>query len=762
MNGPFGNMFPYTNFHGLNLDWVIQVTKDFLDQYTNIETTISDGLTALDEKAEALQQLLQDWYDTHSADIADQLAGALEDLNEWYTTHQDYLDQTLQQKTQAFNDAADAKGAETLDSIPDDYTELFNRVVTDSNTMSEISSVLPNKITPVYSSIEGIANFDGTGGYYETTYPYDFHTDTDNISCTGLIPINGFDSVIAYGRLNNNGFAITFLDSTGKVLPDISVTASTSSVEYIGRNINLNDDDYKDAFYVAVSYYGSESTGHEAFLKLTNIPIDTNDTNEYYGKLGQLPYHGYVHNTDYAIIWDTSNNVYATGLIPVKKGDFISAYGKMGSSAYLVSFFDKYKKFIPSISVIGTGVGNYVNVGIDTGSSSYNDIAYVLYSNYDNENKGCFFVTHEQTYNDELINKIPFLSMQHIPSSIEGGWNRGGHNSGSGIHSTPLIPINNKIVDKIQARTYINQNYYRIAFFDKKKSIMTSICRYNEALADVTEVIDITGSEYNNARYVSITSWAGSDGNIPGTEHWLFIHCHDYINALIAHTKNLNTNSIFKKVVCVGDSYMEGWFKVAGDSDWSAHPEYSWPHYMEHITGNEWVNLGISGATTWSWLSNTNGLAKAQQEGHTQAYVIGLLINDTAGSLGTAEDIGTENNTYYAGLSKVIRSLAAISPDAHIFVLTCPRYQNETYNNFNQAVRDIISTYTGTYKVHLIDLAANYKMFTTNSFASDSINGHYTAIGYQQMAEFLNYLISDYINNNVSNFQDVYKISYDE
>ena len=71
-NGPFGNMFPYTNFHSMNLDWVIQVAKDFLDQYTNIQQTITDGLDALDAKKEALEALLQVWYDEHSQDIADQ------------------------------------------------------------------------------------------------------------------------------------------------------------------------------------------------------------------------------------------------------------------------------------------------------------------------------------------------------------------------------------------------------------------------------------------------------------------------------------------------------------------------------------------------------------------------------------------------------------------------------------------------------------------------------------------------------------------
>lgn len=86
--------FPYTNFHELNLDWIIKVAKDFLDQYTHIQELIQNGeesitnltesgeqaitegetaireltaeeLEALQEKADELEQILQNWFDEH-------------------------------------------------------------------------------------------------------------------------------------------------------------------------------------------------------------------------------------------------------------------------------------------------------------------------------------------------------------------------------------------------------------------------------------------------------------------------------------------------------------------------------------------------------------------------------------------------------------------------------------------------------------------------------------------------------------------------
>lgn len=90
-NGPFGNMMPYSDFHGMNLDWVIQIAKDFLDQYTHIQEMIENGITDIDEettvklqeldnKAEALQNALDAWYNEHSQDIANALADALADF----------------------------------------------------------------------------------------------------------------------------------------------------------------------------------------------------------------------------------------------------------------------------------------------------------------------------------------------------------------------------------------------------------------------------------------------------------------------------------------------------------------------------------------------------------------------------------------------------------------------------------------------------------------------------------------------------------
>ena len=158
-NGAFGENFPYSNFHDLNMDWIIKIAKDFLDQYTNIQNTIDEGLEELNSTYENLNNLLQEWYDTHSEDIANQLADALEELNTWYTTHSNYLDAILQQNTNAFQTRATEIAENVLESIPPDYTEMgemvreMESVGFIKHTSTRMTTNIPDSATPINSHI---------------------------------------------------------------------------------------------------------------------------------------------------------------------------------------------------------------------------------------------------------------------------------------------------------------------------------------------------------------------------------------------------------------------------------------------------------------------------------------------------------------------------------------------------------------------------------------------------------------------------------
>ena len=207
------------------------------------------------------------------------------------------------------------------------------------------------------------------------------------------------------------------------------------------------------------------------------------------------------------------------------------------------------------------------------------------------------------------------------------------------------------------------------------------------------------------------------------------------------------------------------------NSSGTAHdsPDYSWVKHLENITGREYVNCGISGATTASWLTNENGLAKAQVAANkAQAYIIGLQINDaeTGLTVGTVSDIGTSTQSYYGCTSKIIDEVFEINDDAHVFLLTQPKNYTGIHTPYRAAILDIVEWYqtegNGTHQgqVHLIDLLDYYKLFLQPGCTDSSVNGHYTAVGWEYAAEIIAFAWSEYLNAHPLLFQDVNLIPY--
>lgn len=230
-NGAFGENFPYSNFHDLNMDWIIKIAKDFLDQYSHLQEMIesgetqlqeltTQGLEQLDNKAEELENLLQQWYNTHSEDIANALADALTDLNAWYNTHVDYLNQILLDNITQFNIQATNKALETIATIPSDYTKLSQDV---------------QAIYPSY----GNELIEYQDGYFRLT-----NTDAVDITpaglnanasfTTALIPCTGGDEFIVSGYAGNQVSIWAFLTASGTILSkQVSGSLVQLNYEYI-------------------------------------------------------------------------------------------------------------------------------------------------------------------------------------------------------------------------------------------------------------------------------------------------------------------------------------------------------------------------------------------------------------------------------------------------------------------------------------------------------------------------------------------------
>lgn len=229
------------------------------------------------------------------------------------------------------------------------------------------------------------------------------------------------------------------------------------------------------------------------------------------------------------------------------------------------------------------------------------------------------------------------------------------------------------------------------------------------------------------------------------------------------------TCAIFEKVCCIGDSYTAGYIM---DSSGTAHTsgEYSWVKHLANITGREYVNCGVGGKSTKTWLTDTNGLAKAQIPANkAQAYTIGLQINDAAAEMavGTTADIGTQADSYIGYMSQIIDNIFTINGDAHVFLFTQPKGNEYTsLNPYQQAIRDIVTWYqtagNGTHQgqVHLIDLVDYATIFREAGCWDSMVSGHLTPVGYEYVAEIIEYAWSQYLNAHPLMFQDVNLIPY--
>ena len=222
-----------------------------------------------------------------------------------------------------------------------------------------------------------------------------------------------------------------------------------------------------------------------------------------------------------------------------------------------------------------------------------------------------------------------------------------------------------------------------------------------------------------------------------------------------------HASDIFRTVCCVGDSYTSGYIGTANGVS-NTNEEYAWPHYLANLTGNTFHNCGVSGANVITWQEHERGLAKVRSVGPVQAYIVGLGLNDKSDSdraipLGTIADVGTNNRSYYGGLSKIVSELHKISPDAFIFVQTMPAW-DEVSMQYNNAIREMVAAFGEAYNVHLLDLYNYVHWYALGDVATHASQGHYTAIGYQKFAELLRHVWSEYVTNHPNAFANVHNI----
>lgn len=294
----FENM-PYTNFHELNLDWLITVYKDFMNKYNHIEdliasgqqqiTTLTDeGLASLRATAAELTELMNQWYNTHSEDIAAELARAIT----------------------SFNNQATAKAEQAMQTIPQDYSEIDLMVksiqtaasrLLDTKEMlfqsgyinasgEEASNVnyIRSYFVPVKPIREGIILYNNLWGNANIVNVISFY-DAEKKYISGLIGTGLYQS----GDIQppeNARFArfSTLKQYVDESLTQIHITPSIFYENWANQHMILPIIDFNSICFCFDGYLqgGDDFYGNSAFIRTDYIPVKAGDSFNYYNLKG--------------------------------------------------------------------------------------------------------------------------------------------------------------------------------------------------------------------------------------------------------------------------------------------------------------------------------------------------------------------------------------------------------------------------------------------------------------------------------------------
>ena len=209
--------------------------------------------------------------------------------------------------------------------------------------------------------------------------------------------------------------------------------------------------------------------------------------------------------------------------------------------------------------------------------------------------------------------------------------------------------------------------------------------------------------------------------------------------------------NLFRKFCVVGDSLSVGYHTLKNGNIISEDKNVSWASYIKNKYNNEVYWSGKSGATCYSWLnenSETWGLKYTKKIGEIPLYVLCMGANETGQTIGSESDIGTNNPTLYAYVSKVIEELKKISPSCFIISTGISRGMGKTESviNVNTVYKNMEKHFDKYFYMDCIN------EFNSSPFTELYNNYHYTPIGYNAMSELYLKKFNNIIKENLTQF----------
>ena len=262
----------------------------------------------------------------------------------------------------------------------------------------------------------------------------------------------------------------------------------------------------------------------------------------------------------------------------------------------------------------------------------------------------------------------------------------------------------------------------------------------------------VTGKPYNDTIAFRIFTPPDQYTN------WIYMPNMDTIESIKTEVEELRNSvmseipfnpgvSMFDTVAVIGDSLSVGYYQKA--SGQQVRPVYtqSWPQYLVKKYGIKVFWCGFSGATTLTFLSSndttsapykTRGMNYVKEIGAKALYIVQLGVNDTVRGvpLGTVSDVGTNNDTFYGALSRIVTNVHTLAPDAFILVATPIVNINDDYEAAIEYVANYYN-YCG-----FVDFRPYISRVSSLVYAA-----HYTELGYGYVGAIMDMLCGNTLNN---------------
>lgn len=225
----------------------------------------------------------------------------------------------------------------------------------------------------------------------------------------------------------------------------------------------------------------------------------------------------------------------------------------------------------------------------------------------------------------------------------------------------------------------------------------------------------------------------------------------------------------FEKIGACGGSFATG-YSVYHDSSSVQHgvniPENSWVQLWGRKHGITAKNFSSSGWSIKDWFNSSANIAAVEANPCKVYFTLfggGNDIDDYSGdtNLGTIADVHVGNedqnpHTFYGDYSRLIAKLQAVGGwHTKVISFTYGQAFNATKSTtqlaYIQAIHDVQALYSNVYAIDLMDDAALNALKVSPYY----YGGHYSAIGYKKIADRLEELVDNLVNNNPNDFADV-------